>query len=547
CHSNIYLDLMAKRKEENFFSPENAKRPRQEELDDFDKDGDEDECTVSFTNGTSTLTAAEVGIIESIQLRNFMCHSMLGPFKFGSNVNFVVGNNGSGKSAVLTALIVGLGGKAIATNRGSSLKGFVKDGQKRFTSEFDLRTTSVNEIEKQLNAIRDNIKIGEDRAARLERKTEEQQVRLNEAEKKYKDIQDKLEKISQETHARAPECMALKADVTSKKKAYNEAEVLFKRSLNEYKALKKDDEQLCKRIEELRKREEELDVKHTLNYNQKQLKELKDSKTDRLKRFGPHVPALLEAIDDAYGQGHFTYKPIGPLGACIHLRDPELALAIESCLKGLLQAYCCHNHADERVLQALMKKFYLPGTSRPQIIVSEFRNEVYDVRHRAAYHPEFPTVLTALEIDNAVVANSLIDMRGIETVLLIKEDEAQENKIKMKMVEKNMEQQKENMEHLESLKIEAENKYDAIKQKINQLSELADPLKDMVNRRIAMDMILKMADSQRFRQFILLTPQSMSSLPSSKLIRILRMSDPERGQTTLPFRPVSQEEEEDRS
>jgi hypothetical protein len=35
-----------------------------------------------------------------------------------------------GKSAVLTALIVGLGGKAIATNRGSSLKGFVKDGQR---------------------------------------------------------------------------------------------------------------------------------------------------------------------------------------------------------------------------------------------------------------------------------------------------------------------------------------------------------------------------------------------------------------------------------
>uniref|UniRef100_A0A8C0DIT9 Structural maintenance of chromosomes 6 n=1 Tax=Balaenoptera musculus TaxID=9771 RepID=A0A8C0DIT9_BALMU len=91
---------MAKRKEGNFFSPGNAKRPRQEELDDFDKDGDEDECTVSFTNGTSTLTAADVGIIESIQLRNFMCHSMLGPFKFGSNVNFVVGNNGISGEAV---------------------------------------------------------------------------------------------------------------------------------------------------------------------------------------------------------------------------------------------------------------------------------------------------------------------------------------------------------------------------------------------------------------------------------------------------------------
>lgn len=50
-------------------------------------------------------------------------------------------------------------------------------------------------------------------------------VRLHEAEKKYKDIQDKLEKISEETNARAPECMALKEDVIAKKRAYNEAEV----------------------------------------------------------------------------------------------------------------------------------------------------------------------------------------------------------------------------------------------------------------------------------------------------------------------------------
>lgn len=35
-----------------------------------------------------------------------------------------------GKSAILTALIVGLGGKAQTTNRGSSLKGFVKEGER---------------------------------------------------------------------------------------------------------------------------------------------------------------------------------------------------------------------------------------------------------------------------------------------------------------------------------------------------------------------------------------------------------------------------------
>ena len=35
-----------------------------------------------------------------------------------------------GKSAVLTGLVVGLGGKASATSRGASVKGFIKSGKK---------------------------------------------------------------------------------------------------------------------------------------------------------------------------------------------------------------------------------------------------------------------------------------------------------------------------------------------------------------------------------------------------------------------------------
>ncbi|KAK0141101.1 Structural maintenance of chromosomes protein 6 [Merluccius polli] len=52
---------------------------------------------------------------------------------------------------------------------------------------------------------------------------------------------------------------------------------------------------------------------------------------------------------------------------------------------------------------------------------------------------------------------------------------------------------------------------------------------DMVNHKISIDMMLKIGNSQHFRQFIILTPQSMSSLPESKFIRILQMKDPERG------------------
>lgn len=39
---------------------------------------------------------------------------------------------------------------------------------------------------------------------------------------------------------------------------------------------------------------------------------------------------------------------------------------------------------------------------------------------RAVSHPSYPSVLQALEIEDPVVANCLIDQKGIESILLIK-------------------------------------------------------------------------------------------------------------------------------
>ncbi|KAI2464503.1 P-loop containing nucleoside triphosphate hydrolase protein [Annulohypoxylon bovei var. microspora] len=67
-------------------------------------------------------------IIESITCYNFMCHTRLN-VQLGPLLNFIVGENGSGKSAILTAITLCLGGKASATNRGGSLRSFVKEGE----------------------------------------------------------------------------------------------------------------------------------------------------------------------------------------------------------------------------------------------------------------------------------------------------------------------------------------------------------------------------------------------------------------------------------
>ncbi|KAK3346253.1 P-loop containing nucleoside triphosphate hydrolase protein [Lasiosphaeria hispida] len=73
---------------------------------------------------------ADNGIIESITCVNFMCHQRL-HCELGPLLNFIVGENGSGKSAILTAITLCLGGKASSTNRGGSLKSFVKEGCER--------------------------------------------------------------------------------------------------------------------------------------------------------------------------------------------------------------------------------------------------------------------------------------------------------------------------------------------------------------------------------------------------------------------------------
>ena len=84
--------------------------------DGFTNNDDENESSNNNGLGNSGVQA-EVGIIEKIRLQNFMCHKHL-EIRMGPNINFLVGQNGSGKSAVLVAITICLGAKTTFTNRG---------------------------------------------------------------------------------------------------------------------------------------------------------------------------------------------------------------------------------------------------------------------------------------------------------------------------------------------------------------------------------------------------------------------------------------------
>lgn len=129
-------------------TPPERKKPRlsgeHEELyeDEDEDDDDDDACTDEDLENLQASQfrekqrkkecrkgkPADNGIIQSVTCENFMCHGLL-KVPIGPLINFVIGHNGSGKSAVLTALTICLGGKASSTNRAGNLKAFIKEGQ----------------------------------------------------------------------------------------------------------------------------------------------------------------------------------------------------------------------------------------------------------------------------------------------------------------------------------------------------------------------------------------------------------------------------------
>ncbi|ELP93381.1 structural maintenance of chromosomes protein, putative [Entamoeba invadens IP1] len=68
------------------------------------------------------------GTIKRIELENFMCHRHL-LLDLSPQVNFIVGENGSGKSAILVALAICFGAKAQFTSRGKRAADVIKTGE----------------------------------------------------------------------------------------------------------------------------------------------------------------------------------------------------------------------------------------------------------------------------------------------------------------------------------------------------------------------------------------------------------------------------------
>lgn len=62
-----------------------------------------------------------------------------------------------------------------------------------------------------------------------------------------------------------------------------------------------------------------------------------------------------------------------------------------------------------------------------------------------------------------------------------------------------------------------------------------DVFMDSVNRATSMKLMIGAARRSVGRQFILITPQAMGNVELGDDVKVHKMNDPERGQTTLPY------------
>ncbi|GAA5952187.1 hypothetical protein JCM8115_003527 [Rhodotorula mucilaginosa] len=119
----------------------------EDELDDDDDDEEQERRNleeVERSMANNSRRVAEAGVIRQVDLLNFMCHAHT-TVDFGPQVNFLVGVNGSGKSAVLTGITMALGGNAKATNRGQKGGDLVMEGATNNTARVSVTLANVGE------------------------------------------------------------------------------------------------------------------------------------------------------------------------------------------------------------------------------------------------------------------------------------------------------------------------------------------------------------------------------------------------------------------
>ncbi|XP_030832189.1 structural maintenance of chromosomes protein 6 isoform X2 [Strongylocentrotus purpuratus] len=161
------------------------------------------------------------------------------------------------------------------------------------------------------------------------------------------------------------------------------------------------------------------ELNQAVTAGKRRLENLEGSRKNRLKLYADYMPNLLAEIDRSTAKNRFHEKPLGPVGSFLKLKDVRWALGVESCLKRLMFSFCCHDQHDASILKDIMNNLIPQHATQPSIITSKFEPNRYDIRRSTVQSNDFPGFLDIVDVSNPVIFNTLVDQRGVESILLI--------------------------------------------------------------------------------------------------------------------------------
>lgn len=461
----------------------------EDHTEDIEEDSLDRSQRPDFT--VSSTFEAEVGIIEKITMVNFMCHTML-EVPLGANVNFIVGRNGNGRSAVMTALVVGLGGKLTTTaNSENSLKGFIKN--KCSYAQVSIKLRNRGQDAYKPNDYGDCItverRISKDGSGSYNIKAKDGRVVSQE--------KDELNHILHQFNIQvnSPVCV-LNQDTSRNFLNSSDPKDKYKFFLKatQLEQISSDCELLIDQQDIITNTLERKQEAIPAMQRQVQVLEEKDKDIAKLKTMKEQVEELKKECVLAE--------------VIVAEKTVELEEEVEKVQDAMSKQQLKEQQHKEKT-RSLLEKAEAYRRLKKQM---EERAKAYvNYRHFVAIRAKF---FFQMMLSQRGYNGNMVFDHGSESLSLQVNVESGSKKAAFSTVSLIM-----------SL-------WEAMDSPFFCLDEF-DVFMDMENRRIGMEMMLKVAKEQPERQFIFLTPQDMSSIGNSEKVRIFRLQDPERGQTTL--------------
>ncbi|OHT00085.1 RecF/RecN/SMC N terminal domain containing protein [Tritrichomonas foetus] len=335
-------------------------------------------------------------------------------------------------------------------------------------SYYKTATQQVNEFTELLSDYKEKLNIQKKKTIIKKEEHEKSNSEFNEYKKKVTEELQKLSTIKKEKDKLAQTLTKLRADINQQKSNYKHKKNALERTEIEIQNKKRDLERLMKKKETaaedslLKKRQYnaeqeekqgqternlhrvEEDIEQIQNeirqYNSsyEMQKEAAKNTKNRMNELNEKL-RLLKSVSTNNSDysiqnlidrqlNRFSYRPTGPIGHFVRLKNPKWGIAVQHVIGKLLESFIVDNYQDERQLRTILK-------DQIPVIITDFSLRGFSERVRPPAE-EAISVFDVIEISNFeiqcknghsvnakdVITNVLVDIAYIDKIWLIEND-----------------------------------------------------------------------------------------------------------------------------